>query len=137
MCSPLDWGRSGWIAVFIETDLHIKLFQMAELKVLILSSLPKTFASDSIPTFFPLKFVDELLPFLVQLCNTSLAKGFLRADQKQCKCNTTHSTGQSLSNTDALCSPPNQQTFSTCLKCTLDQLDIQANRPFGEVSSHI
>ena len=71
---------------FPETQCCFDSFETvtdAELRSLLLSSPSKTCALDPIPAFLLKEFVDELLPFLVQLCNTSLVEGCLPGSQKR------------------------------------------------------
>jgi Reverse transcriptase (RNA-dependent DNA polymerase) len=56
---------------------------VSELRTLLLSSPSKTCALDPVPTFLLQEFVDELLPFLLLLCNTSLLEGHLPSSEKR------------------------------------------------------
>jgi hypothetical protein len=71
---------------YSETQCRFERFEQvteSELKALLLSSPSKTCKLDPIPAFLLKEFIDELLPFLAQLCNTSLAEGCLPESQKR------------------------------------------------------
>ena len=71
---------------YSETQCCFERFEKVtdvELKSLLLSSPSKSCLLDPIPTFLLKEFIDELLPFLVQLCNASLAEGCLPESQKR------------------------------------------------------
>ena len=55
----------------------------SDLRSLLLSARPKTCSLDPIPTFLLQEVIDELMPFLLRLCNTSLLEGHLPTSQKR------------------------------------------------------
>src|SRR6218665_2242286 len=58
-------------------------FSMDDLRQLLLSSQPKSCELDPLPPFLIKDYLDELLPFLLLLCNTALGDGALPASQKR------------------------------------------------------
>jgi len=55
---------------------------MAEVRKTLLASPVKSCSLDPLPTFLLREFVDELLPFICMMCNTSLQEGVLPESQK-------------------------------------------------------
>src|SRR6218665_2454296 len=71
---------------FHQTDHRMPDFQpfsMDVLRQLLLSSQPKSCELDPLPPFLIKDYLDELLPFLLLLCNTALGDGALPASQKR------------------------------------------------------
>src|SRR6218665_1087562 len=56
----------------------------AELRMLIVTSAPKTCELDPVPTFLVQEHIDVILPFLTVLCNSSIREAQLPSSQKQC-----------------------------------------------------
>src|SRR6218665_1972093 len=54
-----------------------------ELRRLILSSPPKSCELDPVPTFLLQEVIDDLLPFLTALCNSSIREASLPDSQKR------------------------------------------------------
>src|SRR6218665_2855171 len=70
---------------FHQTDhrmLDLQPFFMDGLRQLLLSSQQKSCELDPLPPFLIKDYLDELLPFLLLLCNTALGDGALPASQK-------------------------------------------------------
>src|SRR6218665_3681812 len=71
---------------FDQTDHRmpdLQPFSMDGLRQLLLSSQRKSCELDPLPPFLIKDYLDELLPFLLLLCNTALGDGALPASQKQ------------------------------------------------------
>ena len=64
------------------SDLQL-LCSMEDLEAIIKSSPTKSCDLDPIPTFLLKEFLDQLLPFILLLCNKSLSTGTLPPSQKR------------------------------------------------------